>query len=480
MTLEKKTGFPQQKFYRFLGNLINSKNIKNIDDLCTEFTKHHTEDYTNYYINIRRNDNLGITVLYPPKITFDIGELNEQIQMVRDTLETCVLDNKTLMPVFHIDKKMDYDRKFINSISSRYQSIKKIINTFDYLEHKDAIKFYKNYDGCRVVLFNIKNKWCISAYNFVYELETETNANNLVVTLFRNLFEEKSSYAKLNKDISYHFLLVHHRLGKCVCNNNWEQEIRTLLHLRSERVNTLELVDTDIGISPNERVHLSCKDELLAYLDKTNSDMIYNGKLCQRGLVMKHYSESSSTVVNFDTDLFCKISSRVKPYKNIHQASMIMYINNECNEILSYITGNHTDIVKRINNSLKTLSKEILEIYFLTQDKKNPDLYDALPRIYRDIKFAIHGVFIEKRTHDYRDSKIDNVDIKSSINITDIYLYLKNDLGGERVIELYKNRLVLMEKINNNISLEKYKKLNIFGTECTDTVIQTLLMFKTN
>jgi hypothetical protein len=472
-------------FFYFLKKLISDNKIKTIDDLREKFAINSNITYKNYYINLTIDTKRNISILHTPKITFNIGVLNMENQMIIDNLLTCIIDNDIFMPIVNINPRITYNKPFLESTSLKNKKIRNIIDNIEYLNEKDKIEFYPSYDGDYIVLFYHNYDWNILHNNKIicYE-EASSNDSPLIFKLFRNLFEETTTTNELNKNISYHFELIHHRLGKCIYDIKFGNEIRYLIHIYSIDMKTLLKINMDINIKKHERIYLSCKDELLAYIDKINTNMIFEGKLLQRGVLMTYYNSDNIGIstdnffeINFDTDIYSNISSKIKPYNNIHHAYLIMYLNNECNNILSYITHNYLDIVKRINNSLKTISKELLDIYFLTKERQNPELYEALPRIYRDIKFAIHGIYIKKRQNDINENdNLDEIQLKSSIELNDIYTYIKNELGGENVIELYSKRVELINKINTTCELKKYEKLNIFNLDCSYTILQTELM----
>ena len=481
-------------FFNILKEIIKANNVSSIKDLCNLFSVHTNTGYTNYkgyknyYINATIHNN--VTLLYSPHIAFNIGELDMTNQLIMNNLNSCIIDNHTLKPLFNINVRFNYNKTFFESTSKKNIQIKHIIDNLDYLDEKDKIEFYPNYDGEYIVLFYDNINWNI-LHNNIIRIYNEVNSNDtpLVFKLFKNLFEENCSIDILEKNISYHFELIHHRLVKCIYDMKYGSDIRDIKHIHSIDNKTLLRVDKNINIKKYNRIYLSCKDELLAYIEKINREMKYEGKLTQKGIFMIYYDPNSNTSfeINFDTDIYTYISSKIKPYKNIHHAYLMMYIHNECKTCLSFITENHWDIIKRINNSLKTISTELLEIYFITAEKQNPELYEALPRIYRDIKFAIHGIYIKKRKNDMikgtnsdNDNDNDNdINFTSSIELNDVYTYLKTELGDDNIIELYSQRLVLINLINNEHKLKKYKKLNIFNLDCSNTIIQTELMLNT-
>jgi hypothetical protein len=498
-----------QDFYYFIKQIVEINYIKSIDDLYNLLTKHSKNFHKNYNINISIYSKYNMAILHTFNIEFNIGDLDNETQMIHDTIGTCIISNDNLKPIIHINKKFKYDYRFLNSISKKKIKIKNIIDNCQYLQEKDKIEFYKSYDGEHIVLFCKNNIWFLLINNKIYNYNNKNNY--LLFNLFKNLFEETSSINYLKHNIAYHFNLTHHLLGKCI------YDIRLLIHLYSVNMETLLRVNENVrGIIKSERIYLSCKDELLDYLCEINNKMINKGKLTQKGIIMSYYNPNYNVgcenelgvnsdeifEIYFDTELYQKISSKIKLYKNIYQSQLVMYINNECNDILPYITSNHSDIVKRINNSLKTISKELLDIYFVTNKKNNIELYNVLPKIYRDIKFNIHGIFIKKRKNDYYDYDYDydynndydnyndnhynndndndhyyddDIQFKSSVELNDVYLYIKNSFDGEKIIELYYQRKNLINNIINKPNLMKYKSL--FNFECSYTILQNELMF---
>jgi len=486
LDLQKNTN-NLHNFYYFMNKIIKDKNIKTIHDLYDELI-----DTTNNSINFFIYDKYNITILTPLQINFNIGYLNDNIQMIIDTFGTCIIRNDILQPIVHVNKKFLYNYSFLNSTSAKHKKIQNIINNTNFLDEqqREIISFYPSYDGYVCVLFAFNDIWFLLIENQIYNFNNN-NDNCILFNLFKTLFEESTNINILEKNIAYHFSLSHHLLGKCIYDLKCGDELRLLIHLYSIDINTLLMVDKSIGIYKNERLYFSCCDELLSYVDKINNCMISKGKLTQRGIYMLYYKPNHNISydtnlcinsneffeINFDTNLYSLLYAKINKYKNIHQAYLVLYVRNECNIFLPFITSNYSNIIKRIHNSLSTIVSELLNIYFMTCAKNNTELYDVLPKVYKNIRFFIHGIFIKKRNNlsscdndDYNDD-----DLKISIELTDIYMYLKNELDNEKLIELYYQRNIIIKNIINNKSLHKY--LSIFNIKCLDTMIQTELMF---
>jgi hypothetical protein len=220
-------------------------------------------------------------------------------------------------------------------------------------------------------------------------------------------------------------------------------------------------------------------DELLMGLYRANeSDMTYR-KLTTRGYLMKiRNGGDEATSINFETDLYTSINKYFKNKKNIHQVYLELYQKDRLNDILPYITSHYTDIVRRINMSLKTLAKEILNIYFMTRNHKNDKLYDSLPKIYKDTLFNLHKVFIVKRDEDMHNADEMGLIEKRSLTVDNVYGYLKG-LNALNLVKVYLDRNKLLVDIKNITELndESHNELSeIMDDNCINTFTQSTLM----
>ena len=173
---------------------------------------------------------------------------------------------------------------------------------------------------------------------------------------------------------------------------------------------------------------------------------------------------NDSIYIDFNSDIYTLINSYFNK-NNKHYTYLQLYKNNNINKILLYITNidNLNRIINRINISLKTLSKEILNIYFLTRNKNNPHIYNILSENYKNILFCLHKIFILKKKNNYN--------LKQPINLNNIYNYLKN-MNTDNLIIIYKDRTKLIDDFNKlNIDTN-----NILHINCIYTNTQTKLL----
>ena len=142
-----------------------------------------------------------------------------------------------------------------------------------------------------------------------------------------------------------------------------------------------------------------------------------------------------------------------------------------------------SESINRINNSIRTLSKEILNIYHFTRNKQNSVLYNILSNNYKTILYDIHKIFIYFRKNEIKENKEDKEDIDlnlSNINVDIIYKYLKK-INTDLLINIYIDRTELIKNIKNiEINYNKFNstpnQFKIIFNECSYTkTLSTLL-----
>jgi len=453
--------FPKNYLYKLLGEIIKNNNILTFETLKKELLnyKHNDVDSINYNISIKEHDNLCL--FYTPSVFYNFHSTNELIDNMIHQLDVCIVDKETLLPIVYKIKNINYDTN-----SEQNNSHVEQLQQLDYLSNN--VKIYNNYSGEYIVLFNNNDKWLILHNNDIIDIQSD---NSIVVILFNNLLQDKNiNLQYFDKNNTYHFLLIHYRLNKCIIYPQWGNEFKELVFIKSEQKYTLR--DTKIdnifnNLIKNDRIYLSCWDELVMYLENLNYSNMINKRLSNKGLFMSFIYETNQQInINFNTKLYNKIHSYFVSNKNIHQIHLKLYQLNKCNEILPYITNNYIDIVRRINLSIKTLSREMLNIYFLTRNKQNEKLYEVLPKSYKNILFNMHKIFMKKKNDCCETELVE----KKSVTINNVYNYLKN-MSNNELIKLYKERQCILK-----ITLDKDIDDTIMIENCISTIMQTKLM----
>jgi hypothetical protein len=343
---------------------------------------------------------------------------------------------------------------------------------------QNIISVYKNYIGSYLVLFycDTDGKWYFLFSNIVYEL----TANNHMI-LHDHL---KDHLDKLNKNYCYHMILVDSRIRKLitpVCVKNY-----IVLVKMTKKYTLEESYDNPYSFfTTNKRIYMSCMDDIELCLHELDSKNVRAKRMLHRGFLMKvKIDDCDDILIPFDTATYKKLIQMIPKGMTIHGVHLKLYQNDKLNYFLQYIDDSYTDIVKRINESMSTMSREILDIYHLTRKKKNSEFYKLLPQSYRQILYQLHSNYIvQKNNYDKKNIGGTNnndkceFDDRIAITVDDVYTKLK-DLDTELLIDLYKDRDHFAEKYSSYIKdhmLEETNTMSLIKL-CTSTKIQTKLL----
>jgi hypothetical protein len=128
---------------------------------------------------------------------------------------------------------------------------------------------------------------------------------------------------------------------------------------------------------------------------------------------------------------------------------------------ISLVDESQTDIVKRINISITTLSHELLDIYHSTRNKQNEKIYLSLPESYLTIIDKLHVIYKNMKKNNNLNNGLSN---KISVTIDDVYTLIKK-IDIYLLINIYGNREIL-----------RNYKLNNFIRKCSETLLEEKLL----
>jgi hypothetical protein len=205
-----------------------------------------------------------------------------------------------------------------------------------------------------------------------------------------------------------------------------------------------------------------------------NNNDVINKTIDNSGYFVKIFSEDKKqyTCCALRTDLYKNILSLMPRHQNQYINFLELYQNDNLSGMLPYLHKYPADVVRRINVSIKTLSKEILNIYHLTRKKQNSDLYECLPIIYKKMLYDLHKIYLNQKYGYYIIKSEDILKEKKSISVDIVYNYLKEMKNNElvRVFEERKKLIECLTKIG-------YLYDHILCTTNIDLITQTELMF---
>lgn len=324
------------------------------------------------------------------------------------------------------------------------------------------------YPGYDILLLFYNNKWIIvTEHGFQMNINTDYGIINDIMKL---LSSHLNNFSSLNNLYYYHFLYQDNSLkGVNFVNNSLtNNSYKDFKLLASYCLLDHSPINAEIDkVAKVNRVYFSCYDELIVKLDYIS----YENKINKRFT----YSGFDITVIDNNcvkfkyriyTELFNDVNKSIfnKHNNNIHKIYLELYQKNNLTEIIPFISKYPNEIIHRLNTSMRTISKEILNIYHTTRRKNNPELYTSLPNLYKKILFGLHRVYIITRETEVTNKE--EYEETKSITVHDVYYFIK-DLHVQQLIDLYKERTRLLKNLSFN---------NIMNSDCIYTLVQNKLM----
>lgn len=432
-----------------LENLISK--FKTYDELKNELTK-KLDDTNVYNISLKEDDNC-VMIYY----NTNNENVTDPEQLKLETYcRSVILDKSTLKPINIQYNKILYNEESINFVKSNN------INT-------NQVVIQKCYEGTIILVFNSNNKWYVSTRRCLDARESVWANETSYYDMFMDAISNKFKLEDLNPNYCYQFILVHH-LNRNIVNYDWlGQYYKEVYHILTNEKYTLKELNTVINSKVRyvQEEKFNTFEELFQELKTINDNDMTQKKISTEGYILRYYPnglyKGEYTLLKFQTNIYNNLI-KMKPNNNsIHQCFLELYQKDKLNEFITYFGKSKyaSEVIKRINTSVQNLANEILILYYQTRNKSNPELYNKLTESYKQALYEIHGKFI--------NSKKNDPNIKKSINVYDIYNYLKST-NAKHLRYLFHDRYNIIG--NNKIS--EYPYINITSME---TMTLCTLMF---
>ena len=324
----------------------------------------------------------------------------------------------------------------------------------------------KCYEGTLLSLF-FKDKWyistrrCLNSNDSVWGSEQKSHYNMFMDILNKSGFETMEKFTdNLDKDLCYYFVLIHHQNKHLV---DYQTEFGkdymklVLVFLRNkETLQELDLYNQKLDLSkilgPN--IFISPKIENLEEFDATNQQNQFLLPPSSEGIIIK---TNNNKLIKLQTKSY-QFAKSIGTEKNIfiglihlyQKDKLLDYINEKKNINLKKIvnplnTTEAYDSIGLIDSLFKVCTSEIFELFKNLWDIKtgkhsNGTLYNLLPKEYKDILFAVRGLYFKKKAE------------ATFLQIKDVYQMFKN-MPTENFCALIRMRKLMYNwcKINNKL-----------------------------
>ena len=420
----------------------------------------------------------------------------------KDEDDKYLLINKNLI---NGDNNIEELNNFSTSIYQK-NPFRKLISFMDpIMSNNNAIINLKNLDTDNFKELYIKN--CIEGINImlIYD-DKETNnwkiiteksllgtdinfKNKKIIDLYNDIIKSKNiELDKLNKQKIYNFILVHNKNNGIVNYNHYGSGYKELyLNMIIEEKDNKLIYDFNPNILKKNikvvnRITFNNVNDFIDNINNISYDNMVNKKITLEGFNIYKIFNNNIINMKIQTHIYQQILNIRPKHINIHFGYLEMYKENKLKEYLPYLTNYHSEIIHRISMSIRTISKEFLDLYHYLKKYKSSELYINMPSNYKKVLYKIHGIYIDSRKNEFNnnhtindksdvcDENYDNKIESKSITVHDIYHYLKS-LSITFLKELYFDRETIIKE--KKIHMPLY---NLFSIDCMYTIIQTKLM----
>ncbi len=425
------------------------------ENVLTDYIKNLYEKYSDNIIEYFKANNKflhmsldkfdNLYFLKADNLSENLIHTDNIINMIIHNLEYFIFNN-TFDFIIIVKKKIRIDKPYLSRVVDELKN-----------NWKD-IKIYNYNVGFNTTIFEFDNK--------LYYVDKFNNPFIRLVSddKYISLLIEKSSIPfNLNKITNV--TICSHKVG----------------HIMFYKNNTL---CEEIFLEKSDNVYYSCFDELIFDLENLSNLNEQKKKITNSGFIISY----KNTDYQINTYIYQKIQDIIPPFKNINKCFLELYKNDNLSFVINYMSPYPSDIIKRVNLSIKTLSREFLNIYHVTRKKSNASLYNILSNNYRTVLFDLHKIFIyTRKSEEGVVTKINNIinsdeefNEKKSLNHDIIYKYLKK-ININLLCDIFIDRLELLNKIQditidmNNIRMN-CNEFKILFTDCIHTKTMSHLL----
>jgi len=339
----------------------------------------------------------------------------------------------------------------------------------------------KCYEGTLLSLF-FKNTWYVSTRRCLNSNESVWSNDKSHFSMFMEVLNESgynsldSFTDKLDKNLSYHFVLIHYQNKNLVDYesefNNKNYKKLCLAFVRTGEQKELDLYTEDNNFSNilDNNIFIPTKLNSLEEFDNINKKDQFSLPPKTEGIIIKIY-KNNYRLLKLQTFSY-QFAKSIGSEKNIYMGLIHLY---QKDKLVDYLVENKNVNLKKIINPLnlqesydsigaidalfKVCTSELFELFKILWDIKtgnrtNDILYKLLPKEYKDILFGIRGLYFKKKAESIQNKKVVYLQIK------DIYQYIKS-LSTENFCAFNKMRKLMYNWCKVNTNLTEFSKISV-------------------
>lgn len=327
------------------------------------------------------------------------------------------------------------------------------------------------YEGTFLSVFFHKDKWYVSTRRCLNSQESVFSNNVSHFEMFEDVLKKSDyeSFSDFTKELdtskSYYFVLIHHKNKILIDYTSTFGQDYTKLCLttiRDSEMRELDLETNTFKLKDSGHIFISPQLESIDEFAEANKNCQYNSDLASEGVIVRSFDTSMNKyrLIKLQSANYQFALSTGSPNnKNVFKGLIHLYqhgrlvdyfaqnLNATSRKIVNPLnTYESYDVIGMVDGVFKVCTSELFELFknlwsLKTGKHQNIDLYEMLPKEYKDILYYIRGLYFKKKALFFSDKE---QDFKSShLKITDIYNYLKTLSTDTFVAFLRMRRLML-------------------------------------
>lgn len=372
------------------------------------------------------------------------------------------------------------------------------------------------YEGTYLSVFNHNGKWyvstrrCLDSHNSVLDngiVQAEKSHYQMFEDILNKAgYETFNDFSqKLNPDNSYYFVLIHHQNKHMIDYTNQFGEKYgkiCLTTVRDSEMRELDIYTNKVEFASYDTSGLIFVPEKLASIDvfaNSNKQLKYDSSPDREGVVIRVWSSEFNKYfliklqnVNYQFALVLGTE------RNMFKGLLYLYQTDKLVEYFSQNSNAHNikkiinphnstetyDTVGTVDAVFKVCTSEIFELFKILWSIKNgqhqnKQLYDMLPKEYKDVMFAVRGMYYKKKASFHKkDGETLNIqEIKNThLKISDIYNYLKT-MSTEQFVAFLRMRKLMFNWVKTNSSNMSLKDFGSISSHCDKVHVKLCAIF---
>ena len=375
------------------------------------------------------------------------------------------------------------------------------------------------YEGTFLSVFYHNDKWfvstrrCLNSYDSVFnpcDTTSQKSHYEMFVEVLKSAgYEDFNSFCdKLDKSLSYYFVLIHHQNNQVINYTNdfgHNYSRLCLTTIRDSAMRELDIYEADkvnfASYDTKSDSFIFVPERLGTFEDfiEFNKTIKYDTPPQSEGVVIRQLDPLTNKyhLIKLQTYNY-QFAQALGQERNIFKGFIYLYQNDKLIDFFNQNPTNYNlkkivnplnptesyDTVGMIDAVFKVCTSELFELFKILYSLKtgrpqNKELYDILPKEYKDIMFAIRGLYYKKKTllHNMPREIVTPLDIKNAhLRISDIYAYLKSS-SSNTIITLLHERRLMLNWVRLDDSLKSLLEFNTITQKCDKVHVKLCAIF---